>query len=137
MNKVMLDTNICIYLIKNKPIEVREKFNAYEVGEICISSITVSELYYGVDKSQMVEKNLQALALFLAPLNIMDYNEKASLKYGKLRASLESTGKVIGSLDMLIAAHALSLGVTLVTNNTKEFERVDGLRLENWLTYSP
>ncbi len=133
MNKVMLDTNICIYLIKNKPIEVKEKFNAYEVGEICISSITVSELYYGVHKSQMVEKNLQALALFLAPLNIVDFNEKASIGYGKIRAVLESKGNVIGSLDMLIAAHAMSLGVTLVTNNTKEFERVDGLKLENWV----
>ena len=129
----MLDTNICIYLIKNKPLEVKEKFNAYEVGEICISSITVSELYYGVYKSQMVEKNLLALALFLAPLNIVDYNEKASIEYGKIRAILESTGKVIGSLDMLIAAHAVSLEVILVTNNTKEFERVDGLRLENWV----
>ena len=134
MNKVMLDTNICIYLIKNKPIEVKEKFNDYEVGEICISSITVSKLYYGVYKSQMIEKNLQALALFLAPLNIVDYNEKASIEYGKIRAGLESAGKVIGSLDTLIAAHALSLGVTLVTNNTKEFERVNGLKLENWIT---
>lgn len=133
MNKIMLDTNICIYLIKNKPIEVKEKFNDYEVGEICISSITVSELYYGVYKSQIVEKNLQALALFLAPLNIVDYNEKASIEYGKLRAALESAGKVIGSLDMLIAAHAVSLGVTLVTNNTKEFERVGELKLENWV----
>lgn len=134
MNKIMLDTNICIYLIKNKPIEIKEKFNAYEVGEICISSITVSELYCGVYKSQMVEKNLQALALFLAPLNIMDYNEKASIEYGKIRAVLESAGKVIGSLDMLIGAHALSLGVTLVSNNTKEFERIDGLKLENWVS---
>jgi tRNA(fMet)-specific endonuclease VapC len=130
----MLDTNICIYLIKNKPIEVKEKFNAYEVGEICISSITVSELYYGVHKSKMVDKNLQALALFLAPLNIVDYNEKASLEYGKIRAALESKGSVIGSLDMLISAHALSLGVVLVTNNTKEFERVEGLRLDNWVS---
>lgn len=129
----MLDTNICIYLIKNKPIEVKEKFNAYEVGEICISSITVSELYYGVYKSQMVEKNLQALALFLAPLNIVNYGEKASIEYGKIRATLESAGNVIGSLDMLIAAHAMSLGIILVTNNTKEFERVGGLKLENWV----
>lgn len=134
MNKIMLDTNICIYLIKNKPIEVKEKFNTYEVGEICISSITVSELYYGVYKSQMIEKNLQALALFLAPLNIMDYNEKASIEYGKIRAGLEQKGKVIGSLDMLIAAHALSLGIILVSNNTKEFERIEGLKLENWVS---
>lgn len=133
MNKVMLDTNICIYLIKNKPIEVKEKFNVYEVGEICISSISVSELYYGVHKSQMIERNLQALALFLAPLNIVDYDEKAAIEYGKIRSDLESIGKTIGSLDMLIAAHAKSMGVTLVTNNTKEFERVHGLELENWV----
>lgn len=133
MNKVMLDTNICIYLIKNKPTEVKEKFNLYEVGEICISSISVSELYYGVRKSQMVERNLQALALFLAPLNIVDYDEKAAIEYGKIRSALESSGKTIGSLDMLIAAHAKSMGVTLVTNNSKEFERVHGLKLENWV----
>lgn len=129
----MLDTNICIYLIKHKPIEVKETFNSYEVGDICISSITVSELYYGVYKSQMVEKNLQALALFLAPLNIVNYDEKASIEYGKIRALLESNGKTIGSLDMLIAAHALSLGITLVTNNVKEFERIDRLKLDNWV----
>ena len=105
----------------------------YEVGEICISSISVSELYYGVHKSQMLERNLQALALFLAPLNIVDYDEKASIEYGKIRSALESSGKTIGSLDMLIAAHAKSMGVTLVTNNTKEFERVHGLKLENWV----
>lgn len=134
MNKVMLDTNICIYLIKNKPQSVKEKFDAYEVGEISISSITVSELYYGVYKSQMVEKNKRALSLFLAPLNIVDYDEKASIEYGKIRADLESKGTVIGSLDMLIAAHATSLGISLITNNVKEFERVEGLDLENWVS---
>lgn len=129
----MLDTNICIYLIKNKPIEVREKFDIYEVGEICISSITVSELYYGVQKSQMKEQNERALALFLAPLNIALYDEHAAIEYGKIRATLEAKGTVIGSLDMLIAAHAKSLGVLLVTNNIKEFQRVDALSLENWV----
>jgi tRNA(fMet)-specific endonuclease VapC len=130
----MLDTNICIYLIKNRPTEVKKRFDAYEVGEICISSITVSELYYGVYQSQMIETNLKALALFLAPLNIVDYDKKASIEYGKIRSILESKGKVIGSLDMLIAAHALSLETVLVTNNTKEFERVDGLGVENWVS---
>ena len=129
----MLDTNICIYLIKNRPLEVREKFNQYEVGEIAISSISVSELYYGVEKSQHTEKNRQALALFLAPLNILDYNEKASISYGNIRSKLQSKGVVIGSLDMLIAAHAKSLDITLITNNTKEFIRVEGLKLENWI----
>jgi tRNA(fMet)-specific endonuclease VapC len=129
----MLDTNICIYLIKNKPTEVKNKFNMFEVGEICISSISVSELYYGVHKSQMIERNLKALALFLAPLNIVDYDEKAVIEYGKIRSTLESRGKTIGSLDMLIAAHAKSMGVTLVTSNTKEFKRVHELKLENWV----
>ena len=132
MNKVMLDTSICIYLIKNKPIEVREKFNFYEVGEVCISSITVSELYYGVQKSQMIEQNERALALFLAPLNIALYDEHAAIEYGKIRATLEAKGTGIGSLDMLIAAHAKSLGLLLVTSNIKVFQRVDALSLENW-----
>ena len=134
MNKVMLDTNICIYLIKNRPLEVREKFNQYEVGKITISSISVSELYYGVEKSQHVEKNRQALALFLAPLNILDYDEKASISYGHVRSTLQAKGTVLGSLDMLIAAHAKSLNITLITNNTKEFIRVDALKLENWIS---
>lgn len=129
----MLDTNICIYLIKNRPIELKKKFNEYEVGEICISSIVVSELYFGVEKSQMVEKNKRALALFLSSLNKVNYDEKCAIEYGKIRAELERKGQVIGSLDMLIAAHAKSMGITLVTNNTKEFDRVDGLVVENWV----
>ena len=129
----MLDTNICIYLIKNRPIELKKKFNEYEVGEICISSIVVSELYFGVEKSQMVEKNKKALALFLSSLNIVNYDEKCAIEYGKIRAELEQKGQAIGSLDMLIAAHAKSMGITLVTNNTKEFDRVDGLVVENWV----
>lgn len=129
----MLDTNICIYLIKNKPQEVKKKFNAYEVGEICISSIAVSELYYGVQKSQMIEKNQRALALFLAPLNIIAYDETAAIEYGKIRANLQVKGNVVGSLELLIAAHAKSLGVKLVTNNTKEFDRIPDLDLENWV----
>jgi len=133
LNKVMLDTNICIYLIKNRPSQVRRKFDIYEVGEICISSITVAELYYGVQKSQMSEQNERALALFLAPLNIVQFDEHAAIEYGKIRATLEAKGTVIGSLDMLIAAHAKSLGVLLVTNNMKEFQRVDALSLENWV----
>jgi len=89
--------------------------------------------FFAVYKSQMVERNLQALALFLASLNIVDYDEKSAIEYGKIRSTLESSGKTIGSLDMLIAAHAKSIGIILVTNNTKEFERVNGLKLENWV----
>ena len=129
----MLDTNICIYLIKNKPLHVREKFNQYNIGEICISSITVSELYYGVEKSEFIDKNKQALALFLSALNIVDFDEKATVIYGKIRSDLERKGTVIGSQDMLIAAHAKSLNVELITNNVKEFQRVDGLKIDNWI----
>lgn len=131
--RVMLDTNICIYIIKNKPTKVRERLQEFHVGDILLSSITVSELYYGAYKSRHQEKNLLALEHFLKPFDIVDYSAKASIKYGKLRSDLESQGKVIGGLDMLIASHALSLDVRLVTNNTKEFMRVDGLELDNWV----
>ena len=129
----MLDTNICIYIIKNKPEHVREKFKCYNVGDLALSSITVSELYYGAYKSQYVEKNILALEYFLKPFDIVEYDLKASIEYGKIRATLEKSGQMIGGLDMLIAAHAKSFNMTLVTNNTKEFERIDGLVLDNWV----
>ncbi|MGE4457584.1 MAG: type II toxin-antitoxin system VapC family toxin [Arcobacteraceae bacterium] len=133
MSQIMLDTNICIYIIKNKPESVREKFKCYNIGDLVLSSITVSELYYGAYKSQYVEKNLLALEHFLKPFDIVEYDLKASIEYGKIRASLEKSGQIIGGLDMLIAAHAKSLNMTLVTNNKKEFERIDGLILDNWV----
>lgn len=133
MSQIMLDTNICIYIIKNKPQSVREKFKCYNIGDLVLSSITVSELYYGAYKSQYVEKNLLALEHFLKPFDIVKYDLKASIEYGKIRASLEKSGQIIGGLDMLIAAHAKSLKMTLVTNNKKEFERIDGLILDNWV----
>ena len=133
MSQIMLDTNICIYIIKNKPESVREKFKCYNIGDLVLSSITVSELYYGAYKSQYVEKNLLALEHFLKPFDIVEYDLKASIEYGKIRASLEKSGQIIGGLDMLIAAHAKSLKMTLVTNNKKEFERIDGLILDNWV----
>ena len=129
----MLDTNICIYIIKNKPQHVKQKFLAFNIGELCISSITVSELMYGAFKSQFVEKNLNAIEAFLLPFEIVDYDYMAAIAYGKIRAALEKQGKVIGNMDMQIAAHALALELTLVTNNTKEFKRVDGLILDNWI----
>ena len=128
----MLDTNICIYVINNKPKQVFERFQQYELGQLAISSITASELAFGVEKSGS-ERNKNALNKFLSPLDILSYDEKAIWHYAKLRQELQSSGKTIGSLDMLIAAHALALDVTLVTNNTKEFERIDGLKLENWI----
>jgi len=131
--KYMLDTNICIYIIKNKPSIVRERFETLKIGDIGLSSITTSELFYGVFKSQNRIQNRNALDRFLLPLMIAEYDYDASIYYGEVRVSLEKSGNIIGPLDLQIAAHALSLGVTLVTNNIKEFERVDGLKLENWV----
>ena len=131
--KFLLDTNICIYLIKQKPLEVLQKFNTYSVGDIGISSITVAELKYGVQKSQFPDKNHQALEQFLLPLKIVDFDCAAADTYGIIRATLEKKGTPIGSLDTLIAAHALSLEVVLITNNEKEFSRVPNLKLDNWV----
>jgi tRNA(fMet)-specific endonuclease VapC len=129
----MLDTNICIYIIKNKPQSVKEKFQNFHIGELCISSITVSELMYGAYKSDYVEKNLKAIEGFLLPFEIVEYDYSAAVEYGKIRAILEKRGQIIGNMDMQIAGHALSLDMTVVTNNTKEFQRVYGLTLENWV----
>ncbi len=129
----MLDTNICIYIIKNKPKSVMKKFKEYEIGDLALSSVTVSELYYGAYKSLFIEKNLLALEHFLQPFNILEYGLKASIEYGDIRATLERQGNVIGGLDMQIAAHARSLDMTLVTNNTKEFIRVPNLVIDNWV----
>ena len=129
----MLDTNICIYIIKNKPEQVRKELKKHAVGDIAISSITVSELMYGAHKSQHIDKNFKAIENFLLPFDIVNYDYIASLEYGEIRADLERKGTVIGGLDMLISAHAKSLDMTLVTNNTKEFKRVVGLKIENWV----
>ena len=131
--KMLLDTNICIYIIKQKPPEVLQRFQTYNVGDIGISSITVAELEFGGQKSRYVARNQQALAQFLLPLTIADFGYEAARAYGGIRAMLEQQGMPIGGLDMLIAAHAISLDVTLVTNNTSEFGRVPGLRVDNWV----
>ncbi len=130
---MMLDTNICIYIIKNKPKSVKERFREFEIGELCISTITVSELMYGAFKSEHTEKNLKAIEGFLLPFEIVDYDAMASVEYGKIRAYLEKKGQVIGNMDMQIAGQALALNLVLVTNNTKEFMRVEELRLDNWV----
>ena len=132
--KYILDTNICIYLIKQKPPEVLQKFNAYQVGDLGISSITVAELEFGVQTSQFIQKNHQALEQFLIFLNIISFDHAAAIIYGDIRATLENQETPIGSLDTLIAAQAISLDVTLITNNTKEFGRVPNLKLENWVS---
>ena len=128
----MLDTNICIYIIKRKPPHVLDRFKKSETSEINISSITLSELLYGVSISSKPEQNLMALTQFLAPLEILPYSDETAQYYGDLRAYLEKQGNPIGSLDMLIAAHALSISGTLVTNNEKEFNCVPNLNIENW-----
>ena len=130
--KYMLDTNICIYLIKKKPQKILQKFNQFELSQLGISSITFGELLYGVYKSSEITQNKLALAQFVAPLEIVPYNDEAADYYGKVRTFLEKQGTPIGSLDMLIAAHALSLGFILVTNNVKEFSRIPSLKIENW-----
>lgn len=128
----MLDTNICIYIIKRKPEEVISRFLRFEISRIGISSITLSELFYGVSKSSKPQQNHMALMQFIAPLEILPFGHEAAQSYGDLRTGLERRGMPIGSLDMLIAAHALAIPCTLVTNNEKEFKRIPGLKIENW-----
>ena len=128
----LIDTNICIYLMNEKPLKVIEKFKNTEIGQIGISTITVSELKYGVAKSKYQKQNSKRLEEFLIPFEILPYDETASNYYGMIRFQLESEGKVIGPLDMLIAAHALSKDLTLVTNHEKEFLRIKSLKVENW-----
>jgi tRNA(fMet)-specific endonuclease VapC len=132
MIKYLLDTNICIYVIKRRPIEVLGKFNDV-AGSLAISSITLAELLHGVEKSLHHAKNLQAVEDFCSRLDVLDYDERAAYHYGEIRAQLERKGTPIGVNDLHIAAHARSIGSVLVTNNLKEFERVAGLRLENWV----
>lgn len=129
---ILLDTNICIYVINTRPAEVLAQFHAYRLGEIGISSVVAAELAYGVAKSGSA-RNRAALEMFFAPLEILPFDDKAAWAYGDLRASLERQGQPIGAMDTMIAAHALSLDAILVTNNTREFSRVAGLRLENWV----
>ena len=128
----MLDTNIVIYTMKQRPIEVKEKFNAVST-QLCISSISVAELIFGAENSQTPEKNLKITENFLSRLQILDYGVDAAIQYGNIKAHLKKIGTPIGENDLHIAAHARSKGLILVTNNTKEFERVPALQIENWV----
>jgi tRNA(fMet)-specific endonuclease VapC len=132
--KYLLDTNICIYLIKKKPASVHTKFKEHAVGNIGISTVSLAELSYGVQKSRLRDQNQQALLQFLAPLVIAEFDTEAAFAYGQIRADLEAQGTPIGSLDTLIAGHALSLGVAIITNNEREFSKVSGLNVENWVS---
>lgn len=131
--RYLLDTNICISLIRKHPQKAFARFRSLSVGDVGISAITYAELAYGVAQSSDPSRNRMALSEFLAPLEILDFQAQAAPLYGTLRASLVRAGKMIGPLDLLIAAHALSLGVTLVTNNVKGFSRVADLKVENWV----
>lgn len=135
--KVLLNTNICIYMIKNKPPEVRKRFEQFVPGDIGISAITVAELQYGVTKSAAKEKNALALEGFLLPLEIMAFDQDSALVYGKIRTYLERQGTPIGGMDMLIAAQAIAQGLTLITHNLKEFQRIPDLRCETWVAQPP
>lgn len=128
----MLDTNIAIYVIKNRPVRSRTIFNQNE-GRMCLSSITLAELMHGVEKSARPEHNLRQVEHFISHLILLEYGENAAAHYGQIRATLERRGTPIGVNDLHIAGHARSEGLTLVTNNLKEFERVEGLRLNNWV----
>lgn len=132
MLKFMLDTNICIFTIKNRPQQVREVFKRHS-GQLCISPITLMELIYGAEKSASPERNLADVEGFAARLDVLPYDTQAAAHSGQLRAELARVGKPIGPYDQMIAGHARSLGLILVTNNLREFERVPGLRVEDWV----
>jgi len=132
MLKYMLDTNICIYVIKRRPIQLLEIFNKYS-GHMCVSSITLGELIHGAEKSSQPEGNRKNVEDFISRLDVLSYDENAAGHYGDIRADLEKKGSVIGVNDLHISGHARSRGLILVTNNVKEFDRVEGLRLENWV----
>lgn len=131
MLKYMLDTNIVIYTINNRPDHIRSLFKQHE-NQICISTVTLGELVFGAEHSQQVERNLSDIEAMTARLNVLFYDDKAAYQFGQIRSDLYRTGQPIGPYDMMIAGHARALGLILVTNNIKEFARVPGLLLENW-----
>lgn len=133
MLKFMLDTNICIFTIKNRPQSVREAFTRHH-GQMCISTITLMELIYGAEKSSDPGRNLLSIEGFAARLEVLNYDKEAAAHTGQLRAELARIGKPIGPYDQMIAGHARSQGLILVTNNRREFDRVPGLRIEDWVS---
>jgi tRNA(fMet)-specific endonuclease VapC len=132
MMQYMLDTNICIYVIKNYPPELRERFNTL-AEQLCMSSITLAELYCGAEKSTRRFENLQAIEQFRARLEVLAFSEKAAAHFGQIRADSERLGAPVGPLDMLIGAHARAEGLTVVTNNERKFRRLPGVQVENWV----
>lgn len=131
--KWMLDTDTCMAVIRRQPEKALKKLRGKNIGQVGISSVTLSELSFGVEASARPEQNLEALREFLLPLEIAAYDETCAFRYGPIRAKLKKKGRPIGSLDTMIAAHALALDAILVTHNTRELGQVEGLRLEDWL----
>ncbi len=131
MLKYLLDTNICIYTIKNRPDSVRKTFVEHD-GQMCVSTITQMELIYGAEKSSAVARNLKDVEAFLARLEVKDFDSLAAAHTGQIRAELATLGTPIGPYDQMIAGHARALGLIVVTNNVGEFSRVPGVRVENW-----
>lgn len=136
MTEYLLDTNICIYLIKKCPPEVFERFQQIQLQQLHIPAITVFELYYGIQRNNSHRRNLSALKNFISPLTVVDFNLESAKKAALIRDALQKKGTPIGPYDILIAAIALSLDMVLLTNNVREFERVEGLKLENWVSIS-
>jgi tRNA(fMet)-specific endonuclease VapC len=134
---VMLDTDICIYTIRRKPISVLKRLEMLQPGMVVISAITFAELINGAKKSRYVEENLRRLNSLSELIEVLPFDKDAAMAYGDVRSGLEKRGLIIGGNDLLIAAHALSLNLTLVTNNEREFSRVNGLRIENWVAGDP
>jgi tRNA(fMet)-specific endonuclease VapC len=132
MLRYMLDTKICIYVIKSRPAGLRERFNSL-ADQLCISAITLAEIIYGAEKSAPPVENLAIIEQFVARLDVLSFGERAATHYGQLRAELERAGHAVGIHDMMIGGHARSEGLTLVSNNLREFRRMEGLRLENWV----
>jgi len=131
--RYLLDTNICIYIIKRSPVHVYDRFKRLRIGDVGISAITYCELQFGVAKSAKIEQNQLALTEFLGPLEVLDFPSSAAPVFGSIRTYLQRAGTLIGNYDLLLAAHALYQGLTMVTNNIKEFQRVPDLRVENWI----
>lgn len=128
----MLDTNICSYIIREKPVRVLKKLRSFDITDIVISAITHSELEYGIARSSRRKANQQALTQFLSSLEILPYDDQAAVNYGQIRTHLEKKGAFIDAMDLLVGAHARSIPVTLVTNNLRGFRKIPGLRVENW-----
>lgn len=132
MLRYMLDTSICTYVLKHRPPQVRERFNQY-AASLCTSTVVAAELYYGVEKSSAPARNLEQVESLLARLDVLPFDMRAAGHYGEIRARLEAAGQPIGSCELMIAGHARSQGLTVVTNNAREFSRIPGLLVENWV----